>query len=161
MFQQLTPEQIEAVLAHQIIGRIGCHADGKTYVVPISYAYDGEYIYAHTIEGLKVQMMRKNPDVCFQVDNMADMANWQSVITWGRYEELTEAEEREKALQVLINRTLPIVSSETTHLSKNWPFPPDDLNKIPGIVFRIRLQEKTGKAETNTISSSFTIQQFG
>ena len=150
MFQQLTPEQTEAVLTHQIVGRIGCHADGKTYVVPISYAYDGEYVYAHTIEGLKVHMMRKNPGVCFQVDNMADMANWQSVITWGEYEELTEAEERKKALQVLLNRSLPLISSETTHLSNNWPFPPDDLNNIGGIVFRIRLTEKTGRAESYT-----------
>lgn len=161
MFQQLTPEQIEAVLTHQLVGRIGCHADGKTYVVPISYAYDGQYIYAHTVEGMKVQMMRKNPAVCFQVDNMADMANWQSVIAWGQYEELAEPEERKKALQVLINRSLPLVSSETTHLSKNWPFPPDDVAQIPGIVFRIRLSEKSGRAEINAISSSFTVQQFG
>lgn len=32
--------------------------------------------------------MRANPEVCSQVDEIDDMANWRSVIAWGRYEEL-------------------------------------------------------------------------
>ena len=154
MFRNLNPSEIEEVLSHQLVGRIGCHADGKTYVVPISYAYDGGFVYAHTFEGLKVSIMRKNPAVCFQVDNMSDMANWKSVITWGQYEELTNTDERKKALGYLTRRTLPLVSSETTHLGKVWPFLPEDLNRIDGIVFRIRLEEKTGKAESNKVPAS-------
>ena len=53
MFGTLNPIEIESVLHGQIIGRIGCHIDNTTYVVPISYAYDGEFIYALTNEGLK------------------------------------------------------------------------------------------------------------
>src|SRR5689334_23317934 len=99
MFGKLTPVEVEEILRHEYIGRLGCHADDVTYVVPISYAYDGVYIYGRTFDGMKVNMMRKNPKVCFQVDHMRNMANWQSVISWGEYEEINQVDERNHALQ--------------------------------------------------------------
>ena len=83
MFGKLNNEEIEGLIQSQLIGRIGCHADDVTYVVPISYAYDGTYLYGHTYEGMKVDMMRKNPKICFEVDSTRNLANWQSVIGWG------------------------------------------------------------------------------
>jgi len=147
MFGNLNKTQIEKVIAGNIIGRLGCYADGKTYVVPISYAYDGQYIYARTFEGLKISMMRKNPNVCFQIDEMENMANWKSVVAWGTFEELTNEEERNTGLKKLIARILPEISSETVKLSPEWPFPTDDYKKIEGIVFRIRVTEKSGRFE--------------
>jgi nitroimidazol reductase NimA-like FMN-containing flavoprotein (pyridoxamine 5'-phosphate oxidase superfamily) len=150
MFGKLSPAEIEEVLKRQFIGHIGCHVDDITYVVPISYAYDGVYIYGHTFEGMKVNMMRKNPKVCFQVDTMRNMANWKSVISWGEYEELKEKEERNHALQQLIDRTLPVITSKTVQLTPQWPFPSKDTESIKGIVYRIRLREKTGRFENNS-----------
>lgn len=147
MFGTLTTDEIEQVFHNNIIGRIGCHADGKTYVVPISYAYDGSCIYAHTYEGMKMNIMRKNPEVCFQADNMQNMANWQSVIAWGTFEELTDPEKRTAALKILTDRVLPHIASETVKLTPQWPFPPDQPEKIEGVVFRICIYEKSGKFE--------------
>jgi len=147
MFKKLGKTQIEKIISGNIVGRIGCHADGKTYVVPISYAYDGDYIYARSFEGMKISMMRKNPNVCFQIDQMEDLADWQSVIIWGTYEELTDTKERNKGLKILISLALPKISSETVRLSPEWPFPTKDYTHIEGIVFRIRVTEKTGRSE--------------
>ena len=149
MFGNLSEDAIEAVLQHQFIGRIGCHFNGVTYVVPISYAYDGAHVYAHAEEGMKINMMRQNPKVCFEVDTMENMANWQSVIAWGSYEELTDEKERERALQKLLGRALPIITSKTVQLTENWPFQPKQLNSIAGIVFRIKLTMKTGRYESS------------
>jgi hypothetical protein len=156
MFGKLENRQIEELLNKQVIGRLGCHADGFTYVVPMSYAYDGEYIYGHTLEGMKLNLMRKNPNVCFEVDDMLDMANWKSVVTWGIFEELVEGPDRNKALKNLIDRTLPLISSETTHLSPQWPFPSNDNDQIKGVVFRIRLMEKSGRYEYHTTAALLT-----
>jgi len=153
MLNKLEDHEIEEVLKSQLIGRIGCHAQNTTYVVPISYAYDGKYIYGHTHEGLKIKMMRENPDVCFEVDVMENMANWKSVICWGRYEELTDNEERKIGIQKLLDRVLPIISSETVHIVSNWPFPPNDLNKVEGIIYRVHLTEKTGRFEKSAGTS--------
>lgn len=145
----LEPSQVEKVLQSEIVGHIGCSAEGETYVVPISYAYDGHFIYCHTYEGKKTAIMRKNPRVCFQVDNMRDMCNWKSVIARGNFEELTTHEERVKAMHALLHRYLPLVSSVTTHLGKHWPFSLEDINEIKGVIFRIAVYEKTGRFEVS------------
>ncbi|GAO40998.1 pyridoxamine 5'-phosphate oxidase family protein [Flavihumibacter petaseus] len=151
MIGKLTSAEIEQVLSQQVIGRIGCHAKGKTYVVPISYAYDGDFIYGHTQEGLKIDMMRDNPSVCFETDCFDDMANWKSVIAWGLFEEIRDAGDREHALNQLLQRNLPMISSETTHITPNWPFVPENRNEIGGIVYRIWLREKTGRYEKTAV----------
>ncbi|MFI5151842.1 MAG: pyridoxamine 5'-phosphate oxidase family protein [Chitinophagales bacterium] len=153
MFGELNQNEIEELLHQQVIGRIGCHADNSTYVVPISYAYDGEYIYGHTQEGMKIKMMRKNRHICFEVDSLHDLANWKSVISWGEFEEITQEPERNQALQRLHDRILPIVSSVTTKLSPEWPFTPNNTGDIKGIIFRVRLTKKTGRFENSSVPS--------
>jgi len=149
MFGTLNTTEIEDLLKQQVLGHLGCYSEDNIYVVPISYAYDGEYIYCHSLEGVKINTMRNNPRVCFQVDKMENMANWKSVMTWGEFEELKNGEERNKALQNLMDRSLPLITSETVHLSPEWPFPSKDTRAIKGIVFRIRVKEKTGRYENS------------
>ena len=107
MIGELNREQMERVLHSEVIGRIGCHAEGKTYVVPITYVFDGDSIYGHSAEGLKLQMMRKNPKVCFEVDHLENLANWQSVIAWGEFEEL-KGLEAQAGMQKLVHRLMPL-----------------------------------------------------
>jgi len=154
MFEKMNSEDVEQLLKHQVVGRIGCHGNGLTYVVPISYAYDGKFIYCHTFEGMKIDMMRKHPQVCFEVDNTKNLANWQSVIAWGSFEELPEGTDRSEAIKMLRERKLPILSSQTMHLGTQWPFVSED-DRIDGIIFRIDLKEKTGRYERTADESFF------
>lgn len=147
MIGHLTEEEMEKLLSQQVIGRIGCCVDNRCYVVPISFAYDGRYIYCRSEEGLKLQMMRKNPQVCFETENTRNHANWQSVVIQGIYEELKAGDARNEALTWLNKRVLPIRSSETTHLGNEWPFSTGDNETIGGIIFRIRIVEKSGRFE--------------
>ncbi len=91
--------------------------------------------------------MRKNPKVCFQVDDTRDLSNWQSVICWGEFEELKNEVDRKKALELLNNRVIPYVSSQTMHITPEWPFSPEKNELIDGIFFRIHITEKTGRFE--------------
>ena len=114
MLGELNRSQIDDILGSQAVGRIGCHASGRTYVVPVTYVYDGaSSIYFHSNEGLKIQMMRANPSICFEVDVVFDLANWQSVIAWGRFEELT-GEAATNGLELVMKRLLPFITGETT-----------------------------------------------
>lgn len=148
MFGYLNETQIEEVIIENIVGRLGCSLEGNPYVIPISYAYDGVFIYCRSFDGLKITIMRKNPAVCFQVDTMKHMADWQSVIIRGTYEELKNEKDRNAALQKLEGRSFPPISSETVKFSKEWPFPSEDYSAVGGIVFRIHINEKTGRCET-------------
>lgn len=147
MLGELKQSQIENLLHSQIVGRIGCHANDITYVVPITYAYDGIYIYGHTKEGMKIKMMRKNPNVCFEVDVMENMSNWRSVIAWGKFEELKTPEEREKGMQKLIDHIMPIMTGETTVHHAMIDSHGKYIEAMRGVVYRIKLTEKTGRYE--------------
>ena len=70
MLGEITPEEIDEMLRSEAIGRIGCYAFGRPYVVPITFAYDGVAVYGHSREGLKLRMMRSHPSVCFEVDEI-------------------------------------------------------------------------------------------
>ena len=68
MMGELTSEEIENLLHTSVLGRIGCSEGKLIYVVPISFVYDGTYVYCHTHEGFKIEILRKNPNLCFEVE---------------------------------------------------------------------------------------------
>lgn len=147
MLISLTPNQIDEVLKTQLVGRIGCHVNNITYVVPISYAYSDDAIYCHSYEGLKIDMMRQNPEVCFEVDVLENLASWKSVIAWGDFEELVDKSDRDDAIKILLSRTLPLISSKTMQLGEEWPFTTTSQDDVKGILFKINVKNKTGKCE--------------
>jgi nitroimidazol reductase NimA-like FMN-containing flavoprotein (pyridoxamine 5'-phosphate oxidase superfamily) len=142
MLGELTPEQIDEVLHAETVGRIGMYAFGRPYVVPITYAYDGSSVYAHSREGLKLRMMRSRPAVCFEVDRVDSPTSWRSVVALGTFSEL-EAREAEVAMELLRRRFAPLVASATSR--------PDGLSHpsgMPWSVFRILLGERSGRFES-------------
>jgi nitroimidazol reductase NimA-like FMN-containing flavoprotein (pyridoxamine 5'-phosphate oxidase superfamily) len=94
MLGQLTEKQINELMAGQVTGRLGCVVNQKAYIVPINYFYKDSTIYSHSAPGKKIEMMRKNPNVCFQIDQISSIFRWQSAILWGTYEEITDPEKK-------------------------------------------------------------------
>lgn len=135
---ELSPAEVEELLRAQVVGRIGCHADGSTYVVPVIYAYDDGAVYVASLEGRKVRMMRQNPSVCFEVDEYERPGSWRSVIAQGAFEELSGAS-AEHALTVLADRFRGL-GGEARRLER--PRRPDGST----VCFRIRIAEATGRA---------------
>ena len=103
--RELSRSEIDEFLRGQRIARLGCHADGITYVVPLIYAYEDDAIVAVTTEGRKTAMLRENPGVCVEIDEYDSDGNgsWRSVIAQGTSEELS-GEAIEPALDLLRER---------------------------------------------------------
>ncbi len=145
MIGVLSPKQIEQVLHEQVIGRIGCHALGRTYIVPITYVYADDAIISHTGVGLKVQMMRENPFVCFEVDDVSRLPKWDSVIAFGRYEEL-RGRVADAAYEQLVAR---LTASPPSANAMPWEgagvYLPISHAQRADVIFRISFTEKTGR----------------
>jgi uncharacterized protein len=144
MLGELNRDEIEQLLLRTNIGRIGCSADRRVYVVPITYAYDGEAVYAYSADGLKIRTMRANPQVCFEVEHIEDPAHWQTVVGWGQYEELSGADE-ERAAKLLLSRLGPLPMSATALTRPRIHGVAQESARTT--LFRIRLTEKTGRFE--------------
>lgn len=147
MLGELTETQIEELLRAQLIGRIGCCADGVTYVVPVNYWYDGKDIFAHSGNGMKVTMMRENPHICFEVDDIKSVINWQSVILWGTFEEIIDLDEKQKTLQKLIDRIVPFLT-DAGHPSHGITANESDVgNEVELVIYKIIINKKSGRFE--------------
>ncbi|MFI5386273.1 MAG: pyridoxamine 5'-phosphate oxidase family protein [Fimbriimonadales bacterium] len=145
MLGELNPAEVEQVLHAEALGRIGCHSEGKTYVVPVTYVYDGKRVICHSANGRKVRMMRQNPEVCFEVEQVDDLTNWRSVIAFGRYEELGGSDAA-AGMGLLVDRLLPLMKgmagSEEHSVTPHGMHPGEST-----VVFSIRLTERTGRFE--------------
>lgn len=152
MIGRLNDQEIDEVLSGNILGRLGCCDGEKMYIVPITYVYrEGRYIIAHSTEGMKIRMMRKNPRVCFEVDEMKDLTNWRSVIAWGEYQELTTERQRYEAMKVFVDRMMYLKISDSAVLPEMAPdrVHPHSPGQIKSVVFRILFTEKTGRFESS------------
>lgn len=155
MMGELTPTEIEQLLDGEVVGRIGCMHGGRPYVVPVTYAYDGEAVYCHSAVGWKIQSMREDPEVCFEVEHVASMSDWRSVIAWGHYEELHGAAAME-GMGVLLARMMPLMADEANQPAHGMGGPPhgmggeshaQDVAGHEAVIYRIRLHTKTGRFE--------------
>jgi len=148
MLGKLNETQIENLLKEQVIGRIACHAGGETYLVPIHYVYRNGYVYAHSAEGKKIRMMRENPQVCFEVEHIHSVFSWQTVIAKGVYEEITDIDEKQQAMQGIIHRIMPLVTSAEGHPSHGITEKDSDVGTtVEVVVYRIKLSEQSGRFE--------------
>lgn len=131
----LPPDEIEQLLRTAIVGRIACcgHGavgDGRPYLVPLAYGYDGEAVYAHSGPGRKLDLMRAEPRVTFEVDEAQAPDRWRSVIAEGIFEEIDDPRRRLDALAVIYGpAAIPDLGSQT-------------------VVFRLRLTARSGRYET-------------
>lgn len=146
MIGELSVLEIEALLHNEVIARIGCHTDGHTYVVPVTYAYDGEAIFGYSPEGLKLTMMRENPKVCVEVDHIDDPATWRSVIAHGTFQELSGAA-AEEAIRKIRARFASQTISATGFPSHGLDPHARSLGRIRFSAYRITLETKTGRFE--------------
>jgi len=140
MLGELDAAQCEDVLRTEVIARIGCVSDGRVYVVPVTYVYDGTYVYGHAMDGAKLRAMRANPQVCVEVEQVDNLSNWRSVIAWGTFEECDGAD-WDAGFAMLAKRIMPLLT-----LPKDQP-PPDLSVLRSGSVYRIRVERMTGRFE--------------
>ena len=102
--EDMPASEMHALLQKASFGQLGCAQNGRPYVVPMHYAYDGKELYFFTTEGMKTQFMNGNPQVCLQVEEITDISHWRSVMVIGRAEKLTNRGEIERAMKQIVER---------------------------------------------------------
>jgi len=111
--EEMSNGQIKEVLKRVGYGHLGMARGIHPYVVPIHYAYDEPHIYIYTTEGKKTEIIKDNPEICLQVEEVKSEKDWASVIATGEAVKLTDKAEHEHALEFILaaNPTLtPAIS---------------------------------------------------
>ena len=61
--------EVDAIILKASICRLGLVDEGKPYIVPMNFGYDGECLYFHCArEGRKIDVLRRSPEVCFELE---------------------------------------------------------------------------------------------
>lgn len=138
MITSLSKPDCEALLKKCHVGHLSCITEQGPYVVPLHYIVHEGDLYLHSRVGKKIHAMRRNPAVCFQVEERLSDYRWHSVIAFGTYEEIIDPDEHARFNRQILTRFPHLTPVESL---------PADGDQSDIIIFRIRVGEITGRRE--------------
>ena len=114
ILEEMTAQEIDQFLTCARVGRIGIALEDEPYIVPVGYGYENGKVFFHScFKGLKMNGIKQNPNVCFEVEldhkihNTGIPCKWsttyKSIIGYGTASILTDIKEKKKALKILID----------------------------------------------------------
>ncbi|MBI5569982.1 MAG: pyridoxamine 5'-phosphate oxidase family protein [Desulfomonile tiedjei] len=144
--QEITDkEALEAILNQAEICRIGLSDRDMPYVIPVNFGYKDGAIYVHSSrQGRKMEIIQRNPNVCFEVEVDVETVpgeipckwtvKFKSVIGFGKASIVEDPDEKRHALNVIMEHYSGIF--DNTYEPK-----PFDL----AAVIKIQIESMTGK----------------
>ncbi len=139
------PAVIEEILKIGETCTLGLVDDGEPYLVPMNYGYVNGAMWFHCApDGLKLDILKKNPRICFSVVTDYEMvrtpdfsnytSHYRSVTGWGKVEIMQTDEEMIEGLNVL---------KDHAGYLENYDYPASVLKRV--VVFRVVIEKMTGK----------------
>ena len=141
--EELSEAEIKKILERVGYGHLACTRDNQPYVVPVHYAYAGGTVFIYTTEGKKFDIINTNPSVCLQVEEVTDNQHWQSVIVDGIAEQITDKNEREKALKIIVEANPTLTPAMSIRWMDNW------VRENIAVVYRVTATSVTGRRTVN------------
>jgi len=136
--------EIEAVLRSAQVCRLGLCDKGIPYVVPLCYGYKDKTLYFHCVpKGRKLDIIRDNNNVCFEVETDLELVRheeackwgfkYRSVIGFGKASLVEGLDAKKKAFAIIMGQ----------YSDGKYDFPESDVNGVA--IFRIDIESLTGK----------------
>ena len=107
--------ELEEIIAKSNVCRLAMCDGDKPYIVPLCFGKKGNCLYFHSArKGKKIDILKKNPSVCFefeifaQVIKSAEACKWgmkfRSVIGYGKAEFIENDAQKIKAFDIIMNQ---------------------------------------------------------
>lgn len=136
--------EIEKIIQKALVCRVALADGDSPYVVPVCFGFKDGAIYFHSAhEGKKIEILRKNNKVCFEMDVDSKVIEgekgcewgiqYASVIGYGTASFVEDIEEKRKALHILLGH----------YSDKSYEFPEQSVNEVA--IVKIRVESMTGK----------------
>ncbi len=137
-------KEIERILKACSVCRLAMVDEDRPYLVPMNFGYRDGALYLHSArEGKKIDLIRKNPHVCFEVDEIIGFRKAERACDWGvEYESvigsgiavfLAGPEEKRRALDTIM-----------AHYSDGAYDYPDSMLERTRVI-QIEIEKMTGK----------------
>lgn len=138
-------QEIAAIMQKADVCRIALVDGDSPYIVPVNFAIHDSHLYFHSaMDGRKIDILRKNNKVCFEIDINTDVVKgdepcswgmkYLSVIGFGQAFFLEKPDEKKKALNVLMKKYAGVGS---------FSYQEAALKKV--LVIDVRIEKISGK----------------
>ena len=140
-FRELTREESLALLARNQVGRLAFAHRDRIDIEPLHYTYADGWLYGRTTPGAKLEAIAHHRWVAFEVDEIEARFDWRSVVVKGAiYLLRADGSDAERAQYAEgVTRARAVVPEA---------FTPDDPLPERAILFRIHIDDLTGRAAT-------------
>lgn len=137
--EEMSSGQIKEILKRVGYGHLGMARGKSPYVVPINYVYEDPYIYVYTTEGKKTEIIRDNPEVCLQVEDVKSNKDWVSVMAVGEAVRIMNNTEREQALKIILDANPTLTPALSVRWMDSW------IRENVEVIYRIKPRMLTGR----------------
>jgi uncharacterized protein len=138
-------QQIEEILSKAKFLRLALSDADIPHIIPMAFGYKDNNIYLHSSQkGEKIDIIKKNPMVCFEADTDADIittdnictynVRYRSVVGYGQAKFLEDYNEKVEGLTIL---------SEHYEKKESFEFGEEKVNRLS--VIKIEIEGMTGK----------------
>jgi uncharacterized protein len=137
---------IESIIREAPVCRIALADENRPYIIPMNFGFRDHCLYLHSArEGKKIDIIRKNNQVCFEVDLVKeivpseDACNWsvkyQSVIGSGNASIIDGIAEKRAALNIIMAKY---------SAKSSFEYPNKSINNV--LIIKIEITSLTGKS---------------
>ncbi len=139
------PAALDAIFERAQVCRLAFIDGCMPYIVPLNFGYDGKALYFHSaLEGRKIDILRRNADVCFEVETDIEIVpgeeacnfgvRYSSIIGNGKAHFISDNMEKRHALDYIMKK----YTNKT-----EWEYSDSELGRVA--VFRVDIIEMSGK----------------
>lgn len=136
---EMLDDEVYELLRRVGYGHLACCRDNQPYVVPIYYVCSGHEIFVYTTAGSKSEIIRDNPRICLQVEELLDTGAWRSVVVTGAAHEIGDRADRERAVDLIRGSNPTLLPALAIKWSKDW------MRKNVEVVYKIDIDSATGR----------------
>jgi nitroimidazol reductase NimA-like FMN-containing flavoprotein (pyridoxamine 5'-phosphate oxidase superfamily) len=136
--------EIEEIIRKAVVCRIAVSDGDSPYIFPVCFGYKDGFLYFHSApEGKKIEILRKNSKVCFEMDIDTELirgkkgcdwgVSYRSVIGFGTSVFIESPEEKKRALNTILDH----------YANRYYDFSEESLEDV--VLVKIQVESLTGK----------------
>jgi uncharacterized protein len=138
------PELLEAIMQRALVCHVGLCADNNPYVVPLSFGYRDGRLFFHTgRQGLKMDLLRRNPRICFEMTVDVEVLPGETPCKWNMkyYSIIGFGTARFEEAPLAKRQALDLIMAH--YGGEPADYPAELLEKI--IIIEVAIEELTGR----------------
>lgn len=135
---------MEEIISRSTVCRLAMTDGDRPYLVPLCFGYRNGSLFFHSaLQGRKVDILKRNPNVCFAFDidqevTAAERAcgwsmRYRSVVGFGKARMVEEEDDKRKALEIIMEN----------YSAGKHSFDDSEVSSV--LIIRVDIEEMTGK----------------